>query len=199
MKRMALAVAIAAALIGAQAAPAADNPSPVLDRIASQIAGHDVHVYCEGDPNAWDGGSAWGYTEPPDVDHIVHLHPWICSTLHDRIDGKPVALNAIAMAMHTLTHESIHQRGGVYADCNGVDESCEGRTDCEALQEDDATSAEFGYPKNIVTKTHRRVRRHHHWRVITIVKTQPNNDLNLIEWYQRQMHDSLPPQYHGDC
>ena len=118
MKTLALVVALAAALINAGPASAADRHSSFLDRVASGIAGHDVSVYCEDDTAEWREGSlVLGYTYGPEVSNVVYLSPRVCLTLHRRIERKRVNVLDVALALHIFTHEAVHQRGGVFTDC----------------------------------------------------------------------------------
>ena len=204
-----LAAAIfAVVFLCARTAAAADNPSPTLDAVATSVAGHAVHVYCENDPAQWTHQGAWGFTYSPQYVNTVWIHPWICETLHDRLDGKPVTLNAIAMAIHVVVHESVHQRGGVFADCNGADLSCEGRTDCMALTLDPGVAETFfSYPRTVTTmvkktvtktvkKKGKRVRVRH---IVSVPWTVPSQDMLDIQWYWTQMHRGLPVEYQGGC
>jgi hypothetical protein len=168
MKRITLttiAVALATAFFAsaALAAPAANRSDPRLDTIASAVAGHPVNVWCEDNATDWGAGPAptvWGYTYPPPSSNTIHVSPWICMNLHtvlDTTNRDELAMYAVAAAIHTLVHESVHQRGGIYGDCyaNGpTDMGCEGRTDCMALTLDVAVAVDyFGFVRTITTRT----------------------------------------------
>jgi len=212
------AIAFALALLcGHHNATAADNPDPRLDAVASAIAGHPVHVWCEGDYAEWHS-AAIGWTTPPEFGNVVHIHPWACNGLHQILDGAEPNTTALPLmlaadSIHVLTHESVHQRGGQYADCYGWyggdpnDASCEGRTDCEALALDRATALALGVPATAPQQAlrYKTVRRkaHGRWRRVRVAYlvwvSTPNWALEQYTWYQRQYHNGLPPQYLGPC
>ena len=223
MKRITLtliAVALATALFAsaALASSAANRPDSRLDVAASSVAGHPINVWCEDNANDWATGPAptvWGYTYPPPASNTINVSPWICDTLHAILDKKPdLAMHDVAAAIHTLVHESVHQRGGVYGDCyaNGPDDrGCEGRTDCMALTLDVAVAVDFfGFARTITTPiaaTYKwvwrtRHGRHKHVRVIRTIastSTSDNPEIASFRWYTHAIHNGLPVQYQGDC
>jgi hypothetical protein len=191
----------------------ADRPNATLDNIASEIAGHPVHVWCEGNPADWQT-SAMGWTLPPQYGHTVYVMPAVCDYLQRLLDSSTdrslMALNWIAISVHTLVHESVHQIGGEYADCYAAgptDQGCEARTDCKALSLDEGVLVKwFGYGPTLahgwkmVAKV---VRRHgHKVRVMkrvnfTVMLEHP--DLAQILSYTVMLHEGLPPAYQGVC
>jgi hypothetical protein len=218
-----LAAFLAALALGhhnATAASLADTGDPRLDAVASGIAGHPVHVYCEDDLAEWAGfyTAALGFTYAPETGNTtVWVHPYVCGFLHKMLDeaaSNPPDSNdypymGIAQAVHVLTHESVHQIGGQYADCYVVpgDASCEGRTDCRALELDRATAVALGVPATVPQRAERlravkvrvrgKVRRVYRRYYVTV--RVPNPVLDTLRWHEVQMHDGLPPQYLGPC
>ena len=208
------------AAVLAQDARAADLNDPRLDAVASVIADHDVHVWCENNYADWST-DALGYTFDPAYTHTVWIHPWVCRTLEDQLNGgvyaddsmgfpkgTPVALMALAESVHTLVHESVHQIGGSYSDCTTADESCEARTECKALTLDAwVVTRFFGIPATVRHETTIRITRReaiHGRRRVThvLVRTStavPNPELDAFEAFVWQFHRTLPPQYQGSC
>jgi hypothetical protein len=225
MKRITLttiAVALATAFFAsaALAAPAANRSDPRLDTIASAVAGHPVNVWCEDNATDWGAGPAptvWGYTYPPPSSNTIHVSPWICMNLHtvlDTTNRDELAMYAVAAAIHTLVHESVHQRGGIYGDCyaNGpTDMGCEGRTDCMALTLDVAVAVDyFGFVRTITTRTaatykwawqtvHHKRKRVRIIRTIAFTQAISSPELDAFRWYTQAIHNGLPVQYQGDC
>jgi hypothetical protein len=203
-----------------QDARAADVNDPRLDAVASSVAGHDVHVWCEDDYGKWEV-AALGYTYDPAYTHTVWIHPWVCRTLEDQLNGgvypddsmgfpkgTPVIMMALAESVHTLVHESVHQIGGQYSDCTVADKSCEGRTDCKALTlDEEVVTRYFGVPATVQQQTTKwvthRTKVHGRWRathvMVQILTTVRNPDLDVFKAYIWQFHRSLPPQYRDGC
>lgn len=127
--RIRLAV-IGAALLIAPAAHADNSPHPVLDAVATAVAGKPVTVYCENSWYDWimffadqgiDGSGINGFTSLSRP--VVYVSPRQCETLHALINREDVGTYYAATALLTLVHEAVHQRG--VAD--------EGMADCTAL------------------------------------------------------------------
>jgi hypothetical protein len=187
-------ITLVAALVLAGRAAASPWGDPRLDDAATYVAGHDVHVVCETDPNAWVSSNVFGYTYAPSRTHSVWLSPSVCTSLARRLRRLPNPLASTAIALHVLTHEATHQRGGIYADCVDEDLSCEGRTDCEALRHDEDVAVRFfGYRRELPRRIRQGgwVQPHGHVKNPTLV---------AIESYQRTFHrEALPEQYQGGC
>jgi hypothetical protein len=205
-----------------ESAHAAEVNDRRLDVVASSIAGHDVHVWCEDDYADWNM-AALGYTHDRSYTPTVWIHPWVCRTLEDQLNGgvypddsmgfpkgSPVIMMALAYSVHTLVHEAVHQIGGQYSNCGVTagDLSCEGRTDCKALTlDEDVVTRYFDVPATVQQETTTWVtrRRNVHGRTrVTHVLTQTsttirNPELDVFHTYIWLFHRGLPPQYQGDC
>lgn len=117
-------------------AQAGNVPDPRLDAVAAEIAGHPVNVWCETDSAEWSRmvSAVFG----PTVDPIyvrgytlyssttVNVAPIVCATLLWEIGGRqgtPPPYLPRGVALLTLVHESVHQRGvtdeGI-ADCIAI-------------------------------------------------------------------------------
>jgi hypothetical protein len=109
----------------APAAAAADPPpgffeQPQLERIASDVAGKPVQVFCARDLSVW-GEFVWqpreadavvdedGLTQP--ARGIAYLPSDTCGFLVDRLAGKPSPTQTMGTAILALIHESEHLAG----------------------------------------------------------------------------------------
>src|SRR4249919_214026 len=133
-----LAIALVA-LAASTAAPAANDPNPAFDALASEVAGHPVAVWCEDNAYDWDqvaygdpefpgpGEYLDGFTAPT-LSNVIYLAPHICDSLWTAIVNgvwgyQDAGMSPFAHALLTVIHESEHQRG--IAD--------EGQAECAAL------------------------------------------------------------------
>ncbi|HXG76859.1 MAG TPA: hypothetical protein VNJ53_09845 [Gaiellaceae bacterium] len=120
MRAIACLVTVVSSLVLAGTATAADWPDGRLDAVATAIAGHPVHVFCEADQGAWNahfynrGQAPWsvfGFTSLGSP--VVYMSPDVCLHLHLLLDFGWLegGIAKSALAVMTLTHEAIHQRG----------------------------------------------------------------------------------------
>jgi hypothetical protein len=131
----------------AVAASKGDWPDSRLDAAAASVAGHPVQVWCEGSWGDWihagdqqgvDFGVVFGFTvigQP-----VIYIDPSECLTLHAMLANDFVGSFEVSIALLTLAHESVHQRG--IAD--------EGQAECTALPLVPGLAVNFfGYPETV--------------------------------------------------
>jgi hypothetical protein len=125
-------VALAVVLQAAAAAPtvaatASGNPPAgfvrrtQLERIATEIAGRPVELFCARNLGAWsDFFWVAGGVEATVIDEdgltqpalgTLYLPSDTCRSLLDRLSGRPLSLEATATAILALVHESEHLAG----------------------------------------------------------------------------------------
>jgi hypothetical protein len=183
---------LAAVLAGT--ASASNAPDARLDQIATTVAGHPVSVWCETSWQDWvdverqlpDSPDLYGFTSPS-RSNVIFVQPTVCETLHVLLDNSYYDTGDYwtAIALHTLVHESLHQRGI----------SDEGATDCAALSIDPSVDSAF------VSKTYTYTR----WvrvrnRVVKRKITAANPDFTRVIAWQHWFHNNaFPPQYRGGC
>ena len=110
-----------------------------LARVASQLAGHPVRVHCQSTAGALvDAGSELGFV-PFDQDGVplptttVKRDP--CNDLRRYLGGhRQDPTYEEVVAVHVLTHESMHMRGA----------TAEQVAECEAVQRDRVTASLLG-------------------------------------------------------
>jgi hypothetical protein len=129
-------VALSLALALVASARAGNTPDPRLDAVATEIAAHPVNVWCETDSAEW--ARTVSLVFGPDIDPIyvrgytfvtnatVNLAPIVCLTLLWELSGRqgtPPPYLPRGVALLTLIHEAVHQRGvrdeGI-ADCIAI-------------------------------------------------------------------------------
>lgn len=212
MRKFAVLIAALAALTlaGTAAASTAGNwQDSRLDAAASSIAGHPVNVWCEmswgdwihaGDYAGQDFGVVLGFTylDSP----TIYISPAQCDTLHALLNNEFVGSYHASLALLTLAHESVHQRGI-------ADESV---TECTALPLVPGLAEDyFGFPATIqqtkiVSYTKTVVRRIKGQRVVIKIRAQkavkvtvPDPWLKWIADDAQRWHNSLPAQYRVGC
>jgi hypothetical protein len=205
---------VTAAILAATAGPAAASkssnwPLAQLDAASSAVAGHPVQVWCEGSWGDWihlgdsvgvDFGTVFGFTNLDDP--VIYINPDKCETLHALVSNYDVGTYHASIAILTLAHESVHQRGI----------SDEGVTDCTALPlVPDLAVNYFGYPETvaqtkIVSYTKTVVKRVNGKRVTIKVRAQKavkvtvaNPELAWLAEDALAWHRSLPAEYQGTC
>ena len=200
-----LALAVAAAPV----ATASDWSNNKLDTAATAIAGHSVHVWCEGSwsewihtgdsvDQAWDG--VYGFTILDDP--VVYMNPDVCFDLHLLLSGADVGTLHAALALLTLAHEASHQAG--FED--------EGEAECHALPlVDDLAVGYFGIKARVMRpytaiahkKVGVRVNGHTVLRTVTTKTIKYKNVWN--PWLTRMKadaklwHSVLPAEYRAYC
>lgn len=202
--------ALVATLVVVASARAAYG-DPRLDAVATSVAGHPVQVSCGSTPTDWAATEAANHSVEADGftfigqvsttgAGIIYLAPRICDTLEALLSPyhDDVGPYWASLAIKTIIHESIHQRGV-------TDESV---TDCTALTlvQQYAVSS-FGYPatvstttlvkKTVVVRVARVVRK-----VTTYVPktvTVPNPALAELQADAVAWHHALPPVYQTQC
>jgi hypothetical protein len=218
--RLLICLLVALAFTGVAKARAAEVPNALYDQVATEVAGHPVHAWCENDPVAWRAmetavgygptEEADGYTYPPDFTAyapVVFIAPAPCAALTGLETGQPpFDAWATARGIRTLLHESVHQRGGIFDTDPAGTFLYEGRTDCEAVRLMPTYVPRFGIAPTVTTVvvTHHRKRVHKHWRRWTTTQTvvQPNPLYDEVLKDAQLQHDSVAksaPQYKGDC
>jgi hypothetical protein len=193
-----------ALLLGHHNARAANWPDSRLDAIAASVAGHPVQVYCEDSWLPWnlfwaqygsDGTYVDGFTYPTGAPELW-VSPSICFDLHLALERGAYAVGSyhFALAIHTLNHEAVHQRGI----------TDEGVTDCTALALDAASMVNVWHVPATITQTYlvkvvKRVRGHrvttHQPRFRTV---QNPFLLDALSWDTAQ-HKARPAAYQGTC
>jgi hypothetical protein len=110
-----------------------------LSAVASQLAGRAVQVHCQTYGQSFvDAGAELGYV-PYDAAGVPEAHTLI---KHDQCDDLSSYMNsdkanppmAQVVAVHVLTHESMHMAG----------ETVEAKAECEAMQRDAETARLLG-------------------------------------------------------
>lgn len=191
-----------------KAARGANSPNATLNAVASNVAGHPVSVWCETSDRGWvdlenqhNTGEDDGFTVQGEP--TVYLAPRICDTLEYMLGYGYQATGLLwdALAIKTLLHESVHQRGI----------TDEGVTDCTALSLLPQYVTDFGIPATVSATSYTRVTRavritfgvrHKVVRYSTMVPSTtqvPNPDLQKLENYAESWHKSLPASYQGGC
>jgi hypothetical protein len=208
-KIIVVAVVALAGFVLANSAAASNWPSGRLDTAASAVAGHPVQVWCEenwgdwihlGDDYGEDFSYLMGFTFPSEP--IVYINPAHCESLHALLGGSQVGSYHSSIALLTLAHEAVHQRG--------IDD--EGVTDCTALPLVPGLAANyFRVPRRIartkiVNYTKTVVRRVNGKSVRMRVRAQravrlsiANPFLGKLAADARAWHRAAPPQYQGTC
>lgn len=208
-KIIVVAVVALAGFVLATSAAASNWPSGRLDSAASAVAGHPVQVWCEDNWGDWihlgddvgvDFSYLMGFTFPSEP--IVFINPAHCETLHALETGLQVGAYHSSLALLTLAHEAVHQRGV-------RDESV---TDCTALPlVPGLASNYFRVPRTIartkiVSYTKTVVRRVNGKTVRVRVRAQravrvrvANAFLAQLGTYARAWHSTAPPAYQGAC
>jgi hypothetical protein len=170
-------------------ASAADWPNGTLDQVATQVAQHPVHVYCEDDYTEWRlfenafDVDLNGFTFPlggnvyPFAPNTLYLGPEVCGTLHVLVqygvgDAGPYWAG---LAVLTLVHEASHQR------LRSLDEAL---TECTALKLVPSVLSSFVAP----TVTVKRGRRN-----VTIANWYFTRTLGWVQAWDA----AEPAQYHG--
>ena len=177
-----------------------------------------MSVYCESSYLEWGQieqtignidveGFTWAPPTPapaPFATGWIYLSPPICESLHAILDDGFDAVGPFwgSLAVKTVVHESIHQRGV-------TDESV---TDCTALQELDTYLPAFGVPATATTTvlkrktTRKRIKvAAGKYRTITITSmvptnvTIPNPEIATINQWAAAWHKALPAAYQGAC
>jgi hypothetical protein len=182
-----------------------DWPDGQLDAAASSVAGHPITVWCEsswgnwihaGDNAGMDFSFVFGFTYIGTP--VIYINPTECLTLHALVNNEWVGSFEASIALLTLAHESVHQRG--IAD--------EGQAECTALPLVAGLAENyFGFPatipdkkvvnytktvaKRIKGKTYRfKVRSQ---KVVTV--QIPDPFLAAVQADAVRWHKTLPPAY----
>lgn len=205
MNRFTMLVLAAAAALAITAGAGAQNiPHPTLDAIASSVAGKPLSVWCENNDADWDHRIAAAYGQPgytvlgftrPGVEPVAYLAPQICTSLQIALRDGPHAagLAPLALALLTLLHESVHQRGI-------LDESV---TDCTAL----ALVGTYAISVRVFP-TVPMLQQGFRWqrirgkrvRVPTVeLVDAPNPDVGLFVAWAAFWHSLKPSNYQGAC
>lgn len=169
-----------------------------LNAVASAVAGHPVVVSCG------SGAGEWSNTEKSagltfEVDgfttasqsNVIYLAPRICDTLEADFTAGPNAVGDFwnGLAIKTIIHESVHQRGV-------LDESV---TDCTALSLVQTYAPSFGYAKTITQKVIAsklvKGKRVLYVKLVTVT----NPALARLQFEAKAWHDVLPPSYRTVC
>ena len=124
MKRLVCVALVALAFAPvASAASSGEKPHPTLDAVASDIAGHHAHVWCEDNEYDWWEAMERLGNEPAltelygfvlrDDRATAYLSPRICLALHQALASGYRSLDPtqFVLALFTLVHESMHLRG----------------------------------------------------------------------------------------
>jgi hypothetical protein len=183
------------ALVAGRAYAAVQNPA--LNATASAVAGHPVIVSCATSSSEWAAFEATaGYAAEVDGftfaarDNVIYLGPRVCQTLLALVTPNShgdVGPYWAALAIKTIIHESVHQRGV-------LDEAV---TDCTALSllTQYAVSS-FGYPATIKTFVYTKTK------LGTFKRrnaTVPNPELARLAYWAEQWHLAMPANYQGGC
>jgi hypothetical protein len=213
MKMIVAVAAVLLSLVAASSARASDWPLPTADAVASGIGGHGVHVFCEESWLSWiayfaqfgeDGGGVNGFTYPSDPTH-VYVNPRQCETLHALAAlGEQAGPYYASSAVLTLVHESIHTRGGQFANCTASDKSCEGRTECAALPlVHDVAVNSFHIAPTVEQPYTASVKRKIGKKRVTVTvvryRSVANPWLTTFDNDVKAWHASKPPEYRQGC
>jgi hypothetical protein len=191
--KLATAFAVAATALAATAS-ASNAPDARLDQLATKVAGHPVSVWCESSWQDWvdverllpGSPDLYGFTIPTHS-NVVYLQPTVCETLHVLLANNYYDTGDYwtAIAIHTLVHESLHQKG--FAD--------EGATDCAALALDPSVDAQF-VPETYTSSKWVRMKK----RLVRRKVTAANPDFaRLVSWQHWFHNNAFPPEYRGGC
>jgi hypothetical protein len=119
---MAAALASLAAAAVALAPPGGFTRSEQLTPRAARVSGTPAVVYCARDFRSWSAfmrrnGLGQIAAEIDGLTRIergeTFLHPRVCLRLHRWLAGRPIALETLADAIFTFTHEAAHLTGVV--------------------------------------------------------------------------------------
>lgn len=119
---MAAALASLAAAALALAPPGGFSRSEQLTPRAVRVSGTPAVVYCARDFRSWSAfmrrnGLGQIAAEIDGLTRVergeTFLHPRVCLRLHRWLAGRPIALEALADAVFTFTHEAAHLTGVV--------------------------------------------------------------------------------------
>lgn len=199
-----LVLCVVLALVLPRWAKAADARTPLLDAVATAVAGHATYAYCEDSLAEWvaiGAANANGFTRPG-VSPWVYLSPRQCETLRALANREDVGTYYASSALLTLVHESIHQRGGIYADPTSA--AVEGLTDCAAIPLVPGIAVSyFGVPATVTEAYTATVRRRVHRRLVTSTEVRlravPNPWLTRLAVDVMRWHRSKPAAYQGTC
>lgn len=191
---------VAVLVIVVPAAGAANNPNPVFDAVATEVAGKPVSVWCESSWVEWVGVGLADANGVTILDRpIVFVSPRQCETLWALQTGESVGTYHAASALLTLAHESVHQRGITN----------EAQTDCLALPlVPQIATNHFRVPTTVsqsyTVMTSRRVRvTKTKWIVVksskVAVRQIPNPWLEQLAADALRWHQSKPADYQGVC
>lgn len=194
MRRLLLVVAILLAFSAGGAAAAYQVPQ--LNAVASAVAGHSVIASCAADTREWvqfENAANFsievdGFTQASQS-NVIFLSPRVCQTLTALLtpQSQDVGPYWAALAIKTIIHESVHQRGV-------LDESV---TDCTALSlVAQYAASSFGYAAKIKQTSYVKVKDGHFKRV---VKTVPNPALARLVRWALAWHLAMPANYQGAC
>jgi hypothetical protein len=171
-----------------------------LDHVASMVAGHNVTVDCVDSDLEWVSlEGQHGVTVDTDGftnigTPVVYIGPRACDALEALDAGYDVGVVYASIAIKTLIHESVHQRGI----------SDEAITDCTALGLVKQYAVQFfGYAATVPLTTYKRVvkvvRKVRFSTLVAVTTTVPNPALAALQDWAQRWHNSLPAQYHGSC
>lgn len=195
MTRLLAIVVTLLALVAGRAYAAYQEPG--LNVAASAVAGHAVIVSCAATDAEWaQFETVPGFPFEVDgftyasKDNVIYLSPRVCQTLtalEDPIKRNDVGPYWAALAIKSLVHESVHQRGVLD----------EGVTDCTAVTlVSEVAVRSFGYPATskvyVYTKTKAGTYRR-------TSKTVPNPVLARLTFWASQWHRAMPAIYQGGC
>lgn len=170
---------------------------PGLNAAASAVAGHAVIASCAATDAEWaQFETVPGFPFEVDgftyasKDNVIYLSPRVCQTLtalEDPLKRNEVGPYWAALAIKSLVHESVHQRGVLD----------EGVTDCTAVTlVSEVAVRSFGYPATskvyVYTKTKAGTYRR-------TSKTVPNPVLARLTFWASQWHRAMPAIYQGGC
>lgn len=175
-----------------------------LNQVASKIAGKPVTVQCEFNADSWQTLVRANFEPDPvssdivgftNIEYpVVYLSPRICHAFSQwDTFGTDAGLVPFSLALLTLTHESVHQRGI-------RDESA---TSCTALTEVRSVAGLFGVPeKATTTKLVTAYKLVKGVKVRTLVARQAivtNPVMTKLMAFIRAWHNSLPDHYRQGC
>jgi hypothetical protein len=202
-KLMVLLAAVLVALAASTAATAGDWPNATFDAVATEVAGHPVHAYCEDSNWDWEslthsvgiaGGDLYGFA--PYGGNVLFVSPLICESLHIALEigYQDAGLAHFSRALLVLIHESMHSRGIVD----------EGEADCTALPLVAPMAVKyFKVPQTVsqlrVVTRFRKVGKKRVKVQVVVQQQVPNPDLARLQAWAKAWHDAAPPAYRGNC
>jgi hypothetical protein len=188
-------------------ANAANMPDPRIDVAATGIASKPIRAHCEGDEAVWANmaGEAFPGVNPFQIagytflqTPVIYIAPRVCRPLHDALQHgvEEAGVSPLGLALSTLAHESVHQRGIVN----------EAVTECLARKEVRDLAVGFlripetaPFLKRVIVK--KRIKVGGRWFTIKVPKLvtaqKPNPLLAKVLTWARVWSLSKPPAYQG--